>query len=141
MPITAKYILICDDVRREDNGKIIIVGMYIQDMIVPQLPFTMPTLAFFLNLESDRPGNFSFQFKLQHQESGTLIAQGMGMAPVNIPHAPIIMPVKIGNILFKQEGLYSFGIEFERETPIVASFAIRLGSNITPAGGAIMPSN
>lgn len=33
--------IICDDVRREDNGKEILIGVYTGDMIFAQLPGTM----------------------------------------------------------------------------------------------------
>ncbi len=28
MPITHQYTILCDEVRREDNGKLLVVGMY-----------------------------------------------------------------------------------------------------------------
>ena len=37
--------MICDDVRVEDNGKTIIIGIYHDNIIVPGLPFVMPNLV------------------------------------------------------------------------------------------------
>jgi len=136
MAITAKYILVCDDFRREDNGKFIIIGLYTPDMVVPQIPFVMPTLTFFMNLESDRPGNFGFRIRIQHQDSGTFMGQGMGMIPVQNPQAPIIMPIKIGGVVFNAIGLYGVSLEIdEQREPIVTTFNVQLGA----VGGAPQP--
>lgn len=40
------YWLLCDMIRREDNGKLIIVGLYTPDIIVPAVPVTLPMLSF-----------------------------------------------------------------------------------------------
>lgn len=40
-----KYTLLCDDVRREDNGKLIILGLYFGVITVPQFPATLPLLT------------------------------------------------------------------------------------------------
>src|ERR1700676_1444996 len=98
MPITAAYVLMSDDARRDDNGKIIIIGLYTPDMTVQQIPFVMPTLTFFLNLESDRPGNFGFRTRVEHQETGTVLPQtvAMGMIGIQNPQQPAVVAVKFG---------------------------------------------
>ena len=135
MPVTARYILVCDDFRREDNGKFILIGLYTPDMVVQQIPFPMPTLTFFLNLESDRPGNFGFRITIQHQESGTILGQAMGMIPVLNPAQPIIMPVKIGGIQFNSAGLYSFSMTIDGQNdPLVATWSVVLRVPGPPGG-------
>jgi hypothetical protein len=118
----------CDDVRREDNGKLIVLGMYTPDMAVQQIPFVMPTLCFLLNLESDRPGNFNFRTKVEHQESGHVIPTtvGIGVFGVINPQQPVIIPVKFVGAIFNSHGLYSFSMEIEREQPIVHTFNVQL---------------
>ena len=76
--IQAKYVLVCDEVRREENGKFIILGLYTPDLSVPQIPFVTPAITFFMYLESDRSGTFRFSVKLEHLESGQSLADGMG---------------------------------------------------------------
>jgi hypothetical protein len=46
--ITQKYILMCDEVRQEINGKLFIIGLYTPDMAVPQIPYAIPSLTFFM---------------------------------------------------------------------------------------------
>jgi|SRR5579862_69319 len=130
MAITARYILMADDVRREDNGKFIILGMYTPDMVVQQIPFLMPTLTFFLNLESDRPGNFGFKTKVVHQDTGTVLQQtvAMGLLAITDPQLPTMIPVKFVGVIFNAQGLYSFSLEIENQPtqPLVTTFNVQL---------------
>jgi hypothetical protein len=38
LPIDIQAIILCDDVRREDNGKILVIGMYVGDVLIRQFP-------------------------------------------------------------------------------------------------------
>jgi hypothetical protein len=124
--ITSNYILTCDDVRREDNGKAIILGLYLPDIAVPQIPIVMPTLTFFCNLASDRPGNFRMTFRLRDEGSGRSIAEGFAALPVIDPTMPVICPIKIGNVQISSPGLYSFSLEFDGQAPIATTFNVLL---------------
>jgi len=126
MAIKENFIVMCDDFRREDNGKILLIGMYVVDITVPSIPFPFPTLTFFCQLESDRPGTFRFSFRLRHEESGRTLAEGLGQAPVNDHRLPVIMPVKIGGLLIQAPGLYTFSLEFDGQAPIVKTFNVVL---------------
>jgi hypothetical protein len=44
---------LCDEVRREDNGKLLIIGMYLGAILVPRVPFRMPRLSFFLKWKTN----------------------------------------------------------------------------------------
>lgn len=130
---TARYILACDQVRREDNGKFIIIGLYTPDMAVQQIPFAMPTLAFFMCLESDRPGNFQFRMRLDHLESGRVLAEGMGGVQFNLPGLGFF-PVQLGGLQFPGAGAYTLSLTFEgQREPITHQFNVLL--NVPGAPG------
>ena len=40
-------VTLCDEIRREDNGKFLFTGVYTGHVLVPRLPFDLPTLTFF----------------------------------------------------------------------------------------------
>jgi|SRR6267142_707359 len=126
MAITAKYILLCDEVRQEINGKFILLGVYMPDMTIPQIPFLVPSLTFFICLESDRPGSFQMRFKLQHLESGAVIADGMGNIGFQQPgQGPV--PVPLRNIGLVSAGAYVFSLTLEgQHEPITMSFNVVL---------------
>jgi hypothetical protein len=97
MPVTAKYILLCDDVRVENNGKLLVVGLYTGDMSVPQIFFILPTLTFLTCLDSGRPGNSPFRMKLQNLETGRPVVDGMGGIQFARP-GTAYAPVRMGGI-------------------------------------------
>lgn len=135
MTMTEKYIILCDDFRREDNGKFLIIGMYMDTITVPALPFPLPTLTFFSVLECDRPGTFRFSFRLRHEDAGQNIAEGMGQAPVVDPRQPVVMPIKMAGIQIGAAGLYTFSLEFDGTAPIVKTFNVLLVIPGAPQAG------
>jgi hypothetical protein len=47
-------VIVCDEVRQESNGKLLILGMYLDNMGVPVVPFTLPVLTFLCKWRFDR---------------------------------------------------------------------------------------
>ncbi len=130
MAITQRFSVVCDDVRQENNGKFIVIGMYTPDMAVQQLPTVLPTLTFLLWLESDRLGGFPFTLKLEHLESGKPLAEGMGMMQFTRPGIAVGQ-VRLGNVQFLSPGAYTFSIHFQGQSDtLTTTFAVIL--NVTP---------
>ena len=50
------YWLLCDMVRREDTGKLVVVGLYMPDIVVREVPITLPMLSFLFKWDL-RPGS------------------------------------------------------------------------------------
>lgn len=66
-------VTICDDVRREDNGKEIHIGVYSGGIVVPVVPFILPRLCFVFRYQCDndrRPPHIEFivQFPEMNRE-------------------------------------------------------------------------
>jgi hypothetical protein len=125
--VTNKFTLICDDVRREDNGKLIIIGIYTGVVLVPQLPLVMPAgLTFFQGWESDRPGPVDLKIKLQHLETGRVLIEargGMNLPGVGLMHAPL----RLGPLQFQAFGAYTLSMEIEgQKEPVTVDFSVQL---------------
>lgn len=129
MPITQKHAIVCDDFRQENSGKFIIIGMYTPDMQVAQLPVMLPTLTLFAWLESDRPGNFPFRFRLEHLETGKALAEGMGMMAFNKP-GPGVTAIRIGGIQIASPGAYTFILQFDGQSErLLTQFSVIFNVN------------
>lgn len=127
MPIIQKHAIVCDDVRMENTGKWIIIGMYTPDMAVPQIPIVLPSITFFNWLESDRPGNFPFRMKLEQLESGTVLAEGMGGMQFARPGVGISV-IRFGGIQISQPGAYVYSMTFDGQPErLLTQFSIILG--------------
>jgi len=126
MAITHKYTLICDDVRQENNGKLIVIGLYLPDIAAFQIPVLLPSLTFIQALESDRPGQWTFRMKLTHLESGHQVAEAMGAINVAQPGLAVSV-VKFGNVTFDRLGTYNMTLTIEEHRePILVSFNVIL---------------
>ena len=125
MPIESKFSIMCDEVRVENNGKFMIIGMYTPDMTVPQLPFVLPTLTFLLWLQTDRIGNVQFRASLDHLESGVGVAQAMGGFQI-IGNQGIVLPIRLQGIRFMNQGPYTFSMSFDGQPPVTHPFNVIL---------------
>jgi hypothetical protein len=133
MSIKHSYTIICDDVRREDNGKLLLLGMYLGTIAVPQLPTLLPSFTVLSIFESDRPGTWSWKLAIQRLESGKTIAEAKGFANVQQPGTGV-MPIKFGGLRFDETGAYAVTIEIEGQPePFVTNFFVVLTPpQITP---------
>ena len=132
MPITQKHGIVCDDVRVENNGKWIIIGVYTPDMAVPQIPIVLPNIAFFSWIHSDRPGSFPFRMKLEHLESGRIIQQGMGALQFAKPGDGISL-VRFGGIQLVSQGAYVFSMEIDGQSErLMTQFSVLLNLPMQP---------
>lgn len=58
-----KQVVVCDDIRREDNGKEILIGVYGSSIIVSKFPASL-ALSFWLQFEPNETGSTSLEFRL-----------------------------------------------------------------------------
>jgi hypothetical protein len=126
MAITHQYTLLCDDVRPEINGKLILIGLYVPDIVVQQLPILLPTLNFVQFLRIDDPGQYPFRAKIQHLESGRELGQAIGT--LNVVRAGLVInAMRFGNMLLDRAGTFSFIVTFDNQPEeIIHSFEVIL---------------
>jgi hypothetical protein len=126
-------VMICDDVRQEVTGKLVIVGMYLDNIGVPHLPFSLPTLTFLCKwrveggplpsgeLEVVAPSNQVLHRVTLRPPDGAAPATGSILTPIQI------QPFIIGEcgqhrLLFRSEGGRARTIaRFEVHSPQSAS--------------------
>ena len=136
MAITHKYTILCDQVRREDNQKWILLGVYEDTMGLPQLPAQLLGLTFFMRLESDRVGNWNANIRLEHLETGQRLFEGMAVLNFQRPAAGMV-PVTIPPFQLQAVGTYNFVMEIQGQEndPIIHSFSVQLQQTINLPGG------
>lgn len=50
--VSIDYAILCDEIRQEDNGKLLVIGMYTGDILIGNFPGTLP-LTILLHGQSD----------------------------------------------------------------------------------------
>jgi len=120
MQLTPKYTLVCDDIRQENTGKFIVIGLYMGNITVPHVPFVLPSLAFLQIFESDNAGNFSFKIRLEQMEKGNAIVEGMGMIAIQGPGTGVI-PIRFAPLQLPAFGTYTLTMSIDGQAPLVLS--------------------
>ncbi len=69
------YSLLCDDIRREDNGKLIIIGLYGADVVLPVAPVAL-RFDYLLALRADAPGDAEAKVRVIHNGRPIFAATG-----------------------------------------------------------------
>jgi hypothetical protein len=102
--IAFKHAMLCDDVRREDNGKLIVIGLYAGNIQLSSFPasLALSLLCEFIT-NSDRPIQceigISFQLNGEASTKGTIgvTIDGRGTSHLAFPRAPlkIVAPGKL----------------------------------------------
>jgi hypothetical protein len=96
-----KTVVICDDARREDNGKSILIGVYNSDMIFPSFPAST-SLTFWIQFMPTQVGEISFQFRLLGGEDVEFVkgefkfaasAKELSSIPLKLPVIPFQAPI------------------------------------------------
>jgi len=126
MAIIHKYTIMCDQLRREDNGKFLLIGVYSDAMLSSTFPFTLQGLTFFMKLESDRPGSWSVRMRLEHLDSGHKMLEALGAITFQRTGSAF-NPVALPPIQFNVPGVYHFVMEIEGQNePILYEFSVGL---------------
>ena len=63
-PFTIESAIVCDDIRREDNGKAILIGVYFGDVIVPKAPALLSVWLWFQARANETVENIQFRAEI-----------------------------------------------------------------------------
>lgn len=93
--ITIANALICDDVRVEQTGKHILIGVYSGDIGVPSFPANV-AFNFWLQTRQDLPGKLELEFTIK-DDADVVFAQGTAEAEVSkdLPGVMVLGPIGI----------------------------------------------
>lgn len=80
----------CDDIRREDNGKALLIGVYTEDLVVQKLP-TQLRLSFWIRLTGMDRGKYDITLRFDFPGSESFSVEGK---------AEITEPNETDNLVF-----------------------------------------
>jgi hypothetical protein len=85
MTISA-FTVFCDDIRKEESGKDILIGVYGSDLVVDKLPATIP-LSLWINIRGVKEGLFRAKITVSNGDSNqqTIIEAGGEISNGHLP--------------------------------------------------------
>ena len=126
MAIKVNRFILCDDVRREANNKLIIIGMYQDDKIIitGKLPYRHPMLSLFVQCEGEfKKGEISYIIKDPANnivlQTEPILVKGSGKKTSFIAN--------IGQFEFTDFGEYNVTISFPGNQNVGVSFLVEEG--------------
>ena len=124
---TIKNAIICDDIRKEDSGKYILIGVYGENITVSRFPFSS-TFAFWISVMTHREGEILCQWKMTHDKLGDLSITD-GKITIKKIEAESPIPLRQVPVQVHEAGVLSLKVrESEGRWRTVKSIPIRLGS-------------
>lgn len=108
--IAIKTVVVCDEVRREDNGKEILIGVYSAGVLVPQFPVPL-NLTFWVQFKSAGAGELPIQFRLMAGEDVKFAEMRVqlrmlkaGLGTMAIGQIPVILQIATPLTLQMKQG-------------------------------------
>lgn len=104
--ITVDHVLICEDIRREDNGKQIVIGLFAGDIKVSRLPVDL-RLAFLVRGKSSKKGPNNIELRLLDSNNSPIV-EGQSELNVQKPNSLFSMSMPPVIVQIVPEGVMKF---------------------------------
>lgn len=107
------WVIICDDIRREENKLFSLIGVYERDFVFNHLPVLIPELCFSIILREIKVKKFKWEITFKLPEAEPIILAGTSSCPPNTMNLQIIGG--ISPIRITAEGSATFEVKFDNE--------------------------
>ncbi len=123
--ILFESLVLCDDVRYENNGKLLLVGVYSDIVQVVKLPLQMRSLGLAIKAKVFSTGRISFSVSVADPQGNSLLEAGGELNYEGEAGRIIWLPVVMGPALLTTEGSYSVRITLGDSAPVHETFIVR----------------
>src|SRR5437868_13449570 len=107
-----RYVLICEDIRKEENGKLFIIGAYNDVIILSTVPTHFLSLCFKINIKLERNDFKVLNFIVRHQNGSEIINASNEPGPGSTKE-PMDIILKLANPTLSAVGKYSILLRSE----------------------------
>jgi hypothetical protein len=129
MDLVVEKFIVCDDIRRENTGKLLIVGMYPDDKLVvhQEFHYRHQMVSFFISIRGDFPeGEMIFEIFGPDNDS---ILKAPPKQYVDKSYQRAQLTFGIGNLTFSKPGEYKVVVTFPNHERKAIPFFIEKGDN------------
>jgi len=95
LPFTVAAVVLCDDIRLEQNNKHILIGVYNGTIVVQNFPAVFP-VCWWMQVLSNETGSFELDIQLVKDQRDTLLRASIGYeihtkdwASISLPRIPL----------------------------------------------------
>jgi hypothetical protein len=123
--IEFQALVLCDDVRFENNGKLLLIGVYSDVIQVVQLPLQMRSIGLAIKARVRGNGKFPFSVSVADPQGNKLLDANGELNYEGEPGRTIWFPVVMGPALLTIEGVYGVRISLGDGPFVEESFLVR----------------
>ena len=130
-------LVLCDDIRFENNGKLILIGVYSDIVQVFKLPLQLRSLGLAVRAKALSKGRIAFSVTASDPHGNSLLEANGEMNYEGEPGRTIWLPIVMGPTLLTTEGQYGVRITLGDLPPIHETFVVK--KTPTPEMSATAP--
>ena len=133
--------VLCDDIRFENNGKLLLIGVYSDVVEVFKLPLQLRSLGLAVRAKAMSQGRIAFNVTATDPQGNGLLEANGEMNYEGEAGRTIWLPIVMGPALLTTEGLYGVRIALGDAPPVHQSFVVKKTSGPPETPGASSPPN
>jgi hypothetical protein len=118
-------LVLCDDVRFENNGKLLLIGVYSDVVQVTKLPLQLRSLGLAIKAKVLSTGRFGFSVSVADPQGNHLLDANGELNYEGEPGRTIWFPVVMGPALLTTEGSYAVRISLGAAPVVHETFLVR----------------
>jgi hypothetical protein len=123
--IIFEALVLCDDVRFENNGKLLLIGVYSDVVQVQKLPLQMRSIGLAIKAKVLETGKFGFSVSVADPQGNKLLDASGELNYEGEPGRTIWFPVVMGPALLTIEGTYAVRISLGDGPFVEEDFLVR----------------
>ncbi|MEX0879024.1 MAG: hypothetical protein WEB59_16110 [Thermoanaerobaculia bacterium] len=127
--VVFQSLVLCDDIRHENNGKLLFVGVYSDVVQVARLPAQLRSFALAIQARVFANDRFPFSVSVKDPQGNALLDANGELNYEGEQGRVIWLPLVMGPALLTTEGSYSVQIVLGDSAPIRESFLVRKASS------------
>jgi uncharacterized protein DUF6941 len=118
-------LVLCDDIRFENNGKLLFIGVYSDIVQVFKLPLQLRSIGLAVRAKAMSPGRIAFSVTATDPQGNGLLEANGEMNYEGEPGRTVWLPIVMGPALLTTEGSYAVRIVLGDAPPIHETFVVK----------------
>jgi hypothetical protein len=133
-------LVLCDDIRFENNGKLLLIGVYSDIVQVLKLPLQLRSLGLAIRAKAMSAGRIAFSVTATDPQGNSLLEANGEMNYEGEPGRAIWLPIVMGPALLTTEGQYAVRIALGDAPPIHETFVVKKTPSPEPPTPVVRPN-
>ncbi|HJW13280.1 MAG TPA: hypothetical protein VJ776_01215 [Thermoanaerobaculia bacterium] len=135
--VVFQALVVCDDIRFENNGKLLLIGVYSDVVQVFKLPLQLRSLGLAVRAKAMATGRIAFSVTTTDPQGNSVLEASGEVNYEGEPGRAIWLPIVMGPALLTTEGIYGVRIVLGDAPPVHETFIVKKTS--TPEPPAVAP--